>query len=131
METEKFVEGSLENVLNQTKEMGFGRFDIMSVLHLNSENFEAETAKGIVLVDFWAEWCGPCRMLGPIFEELSGEIEQAKFAKVDITENEELAQKFGVMSIPTIILLKDGKEEDRMMGVVPKEALRKWVESKL
>jgi len=131
VETEKFVEGSLENVLNQTKEMGFGRFDIMSVLHLNSENFEAETAKGIVLVDFWAEWCGPCRMLGPIFEELSGEIEQAKFAKVDITENEELAQKFGVMSIPTIILLKDGKEEDRMMGVVPKEALRKWVESKL
>ena len=103
----------------------------MSIVHLNSENFEAETSKGLVLVDFWAEWCGPCRMLGPIFEEVSGEIEQVKFAKVDITENQELAQKFGVMSIPTIVLFKDGKEEDRMMGVVPKEALKDWIESKL
>lgn len=103
----------------------------MSVVHLNAENFEAETSKGLVLVDFWAEWCGPCRMLGPIFEELSGEIEQVKFAKVDISENQELAQKFGVMSIPTLVLLKDGKEEDRMMGVVPKETLKDWLESKL
>jgi len=103
----------------------------MSVVHLNAENFEAETSKGIVLVDFWAEWCGPCRMLGPIFEELSGEIEQVKFAKVDISENQDLAQKFSVMSIPTLILLKDGKEEDRMMGVVPKEALKDWIESKI
>jgi len=103
----------------------------MSVVHLNAENFEAETSKGVVLVDFWAEWCGPCRMLGPIFEELSGEIEQVKFAKVDISENQDLAQKFSVMSIPTLILLKDGKEEDRMMGVVPKEALKDWIESKI
>ena len=70
-------------------------------------------------------------MLGPIFEELSGEIEQVKFAKVDISENQDLAQKFSVMSIPTLILLKDGKEEDRMMGVVPKEALKDWIESKM
>lgn len=103
----------------------------MSVVHLNAENFEAETSKGLVLVDFWAEWCGPCKMLGPIFEELSGEIEQVKFAKVDISENQDLAQKFSVMSIPTLILLKDGKEEDRMMGVVPKEALKDWIESKI
>ena len=103
----------------------------MALMHLNKENFEAETANGIVLVDFWAEWCGPCRMLGPIYEELSGEIEQVKFAKLDITANEEIAQKFGVMSIPTIILLKEGKEEDRMVGVVPKEALKDWIESKL
>jgi len=103
----------------------------MSVVHLNAENFEAETSKGLVLVDFWAEWCGPCKMLGPIFEELSGEIEQVKFAKVDISENQDLAQKFSVMSIPTLILLKDGKEEDRMMGVVPKEALKDWIESKM
>ena len=103
----------------------------MSIVHLNSENFEAETIDGIVLVDFGAEWCGPCRMLGPIFEELSGEIEQVKFAKVDITECEGIAQKFGVMSIPTIILFKDGKEEDRMMGLIPKNALKDWVESKL
>ena len=103
----------------------------MSVVHLNAENFEAETSKGLVLVDFWAEWCGPCRMLGPIFEELSGEIEQVKFAKLDISENQDLAQKFSVMSIPTLIILKDGKEEDRMMGVVPKEALKDWIESKI
>ncbi len=103
----------------------------MAVMHLTKENFEAETANGIILVDFGAGWCGPCRMLGPIFEELSGEIGQVKFAKVDITECEEIAQKFSVMSIPTIILFKDGKEEDRMMGLVPKDALKDWVESKL
>ena len=103
----------------------------MAVEHLNSEGFGAYVAEGIVLVDFGAEWCGPCRMLGPVFEELSGEIEGVKFAKVDISENEGLAQQFGVMSIPTIVLLKDGKEEDRMMGLVPKEALREWIESKL
>ena len=90
---------------------------------LNKENFEAETAKGAVVVDFWAAWCGPCRMLGPVFEELGGEMEKVKFAKVDITQNEEIAQKFNVMSIPTIILFRDGKEVDRMMGAVPKDAL--------
>ena len=84
-----------------------------------------------MLLDVWAEWCGPCRMLGPIFEELSGEMEGVKFAKVDITSSKALADKFGVMSIPTIILLKDGKEVDRMMGAVPKEHLKQWVENKL
>ena len=103
----------------------------MAVVHLNKENFGEETSKGTVLVDFWAAWCGPCRMLGPIFEELSGEMENVKFAKVDITENEEIAQKFSVMSIPTLVLIKDGKEVDRMMGAVPKDTLRQWVESKL
>ena len=98
---------------------------------MTNENFDSETASGAVLVDFWAEWCGPCRMLGPIFEELSGEMEGVKFGKVDITTNEELAKKFGVMSIPTLILFKDGKEVERIMGAVPKERLKEWVESKL
>ncbi len=103
----------------------------MTVEHLNSDSFDAYVKEGVVLLDFWAEWCGPCRMLGPIFEELSGEMEKVKFAKVDITASEGLAQKFGVQSIPTIILLKDGKEVDRMMGAVPKDNLKQWVESKL
>lgn len=103
----------------------------MAVEHLDSKSFDAYVAEGTVLVDFWAEWCGPCRMLGPIFEELSNEIEGVKFAKLDISANEGIAQKFGVMSIPTIILFKNGKEAGRMMGAVPKEHLKQWLEDKL
>ena len=103
----------------------------MAVEHLDSESFDAYVAEGVVLVDFWAEWCGPCRMLGPIFEELSGEMEGVKFAKVDITGSKDLAEKFGVMSIPTLILFKNGEEAGRMMGAVPKEQLKQWVEEKL
>ena len=103
----------------------------MAVEHLNVENFDSAVSSGLVVVDFWAEWCRPCIMMGPVFEELSGEMDAVKFAKVNITESQELAQKFGVMSIPTLVLFKDGKEADRMMGAVPKDMLRKWIESKL
>ncbi|MBD3397578.1 thioredoxin [Candidatus Micrarchaeota archaeon] len=103
----------------------------MAVEHLNGETFDSYVAEGTVLVDFWAEWCGPCRMLGPIFEELSNEIEGVKFAKLDISANEAVAQKFGVMSIPTIILFKNGEEAGRMTGAVPKEHLKQWVEEKV
>jgi thioredoxin 1 len=103
----------------------------MAIEHLNDGNFDAYIAEGTVIVDFWAEWCGPCRMLGPVFEELSGETEGVKFAKVDISANEAIAQKFRVMSIPTIILFKDGEETGRMMGAVPKEHLKQWLEDKL
>lgn len=98
---------------------------------LNSSNFDSFVGKGTVLVDFWATWCGPCRMLAPVFEELSKEVKGVKFGKVEITENEELAQKYGVMSIPTLIIFKDGKEVERRMGALPKDMLKKWVESKL
>ena len=98
---------------------------------LNSANFDSAIAKGAVLVDFWAEWCGPCRMLIPVFEELSKEMKKVKFAKVNITESEEIAQKFGVMSIPTLILFRDGKEVGRTMGALPKDMLKKWIESKV
>lgn len=103
----------------------------MSVEHLDKASFDSAVEKGVTIVDFWAEWCGPCRMLGPVFEELSGEMGEIKFAKVNISENEELAQKFGVMSIPTLILFKDGKEVDRMMGAIPKENLKAWLGGKL
>ena len=98
---------------------------------LNSANFDSFVGKGTVLVDFWASWCGPCRMLAPVFEELGKEVKKVKFAKVDITENEEIAQKYGVMSIPTLIIFKDGKEIDRRMGALPKDLLKKWIESKV
>ncbi|MFP3950408.1 MAG: thioredoxin [Candidatus Micrarchaeia archaeon] len=103
----------------------------MAIEHLNSETFDDYVKEGTTLVDFWAEWCGPCRMLGPIFEELSGEMEGVKFGKVDVSENQQIAQKFGVMSIPTIILFKNGKEADRLTGAAPKERLREWIEGNI
>jgi len=96
---------------------------------LTDDNFDEVIAKGIVVVDFWAPWCGPCRQFGPIFEEASNEIPTATFAKLNIDENEEVAQKLGIMSIPTVVFFKDGQEVDKFSGARPKEELRKRVES--
>lgn len=98
------------------------------MLHLTQENFEKETKKGKVVVDFWAEWCGPCKMLGPIFESLSAEMKGVKFAKVNVDENEELSTKYGIRGIPTMILFKDGKEVGKLVGALPKESLKKKIE---
>ncbi|MBU1200962.1 MAG: thioredoxin [Nanoarchaeota archaeon] len=98
------------------------------MLHLTQENFEKETKKGKVVVDFWAEWCGPCKMLGPIFESLSAEMKGVKFAKVNVDENEELSTKYGIRGIPTMILFKDGKEVSKLVGALPKESLKKKIE---
>lgn len=95
--------------------------------HLSDKNYKDFTEKGNVVVDFWAEWCGPCKMMGPIFEELSKEIKGANFAKVDVDENGELAAEAMVRGIPTIILLKDGDEVDRVVGFVPKESLKQRI----
>ena len=77
---------------------------------LNKDNFEATISSGVALVDFWASWCGPCKMQLPIVEELSNELgEKAKVGKVNVDEQLELAQQFGIQSIPTLILFKDGK----------------------
>ena len=94
----------------------------MAVLHLNQENFDktingAETA----LVDFWAPWCGPCKMLGPVFEEAEKEVNgKAVLAKVNVDEQQDLAVRFGVTSIPTLILFKNGKEVKRSLGFIDK-----------
>ncbi len=98
--------------------------------NLSSENFKEKTTKGNVIVDYWAEWCGPCKMLGPIFEQLSTEVEDVTFAKVNVDEEPDLAGQAGVRGIPTMVLYKDGEEVDRIVGLMPKEELKnKIIES--
>ena len=88
--------------------------------------------KGIAVVDFWAEWCGPCRMITPVIEELATEYEgKALVAKVDVDENAELSQQYGVRSIPTILILKDGEVVDKHVGVITKQALAEKIEAQL
>ena len=90
----------------------------VSIIHLNTDNFNTTIAEGVTLVDFWASWCGPCRMQGPILEEVARSVEgRAKIAKVNVDEVSSLAGRFGVQSIPTLVLFKDGNEVRRFVGV--------------
>lgn len=97
----------------------------MSVTTITSANFENEVIKSTkpVLVDFWASWCGPCRMLSPIVDEIAEEQDAVKVCKVNADENQDLAAMFGVMSIPTLVYIKDGKIADKSIGYKPKAAI--------
>lgn len=100
--------------------------------YLNDSNFQAEINNGVTLVDFYADWCGPCRMIAPIIEELAHEMRgKAKVAKLDIDTSQETTSHFGVTSIPTLILFKEGKEVKRIVGVKDKEALQSLIETAL
>ena len=97
----------------------------MAVMTVTKENFQEEVMQAgcPVLLDFWATWCGPCRMVGPVVEEISRERSDIKVGKINVDENPELAGQFGVMSIPTLVVMKDGKIVNQSMGAKPKSAI--------
>jgi thioredoxin 1 len=102
----------------------------MAVGKVSDANFEAEVLKatGPVVVDFWAEWCGPCRMIAPALEEISASLgEKVKIVKLNVDENPKTAQKYGVMSIPTLMLFKGGELASRQVGAAPKAKLEQWI----
>ncbi len=101
---------------------------------VTDENFEQEVLGGKVpvVVDFWAEWCGPCRLIGPLLDELAGEYSgRVKVTKLNVDENPSTSMKYGVRSIPTLLFFKDGEVVDRLIGAVPKAELKKKFEAAL
>ena len=105
-----------------------------TIVHLSEGTFDAEVLQSSqpALVDFWAPWCGPCRAIAPVLEELAGEYKgKIKVAKVNVDDNKKLAGDHGVMSIPTMILFKNGKVVDKVIGLVPKERLKALLDKAL
>ena len=98
------------------------------LVHGNKENFDSLINDGVVVVDFFANWCGPCKMLGPVLEELSDSRSEVKVVKIDVDEEEDLARRFGVMSIPALYLFKDGKQVDNKVGFMPLSLLEEWID---
>ncbi|AIY83643.1 thioredoxin [Clostridium baratii] len=101
--------------------------------HIGDNNFNTEVLenKGVVLVDFFATWCGPCKMIAPIIDELEAEMGDVKFVKVDVDESPEVATRYGIQSIPTLKVFKDGENVDTVVGFLPKEQIKALIEKNM
>ena len=99
----------------------------MAVLYADSTNLDENVKEGLVLLDFYADWCGPCKMIGPVLEQVSDENDDIKVVKVNVDENIGLAQQYGVQGIPSLFVLKDGEVVSQKAGFMPKDALVDWV----
>ena len=99
------------------------------IIEVNSEKFENEVLKSekIVLIDFYAEWCGPCQMLSPIVEQVANENDNIKVVKINVDNAQDIAMDYGVMSIPTLVVIKDGKEANRVVGLVSKSEIERMI----
>ena len=98
------------------------------LIHLKDEDFKEEINSGVVLVDFYADWCGPCKMISPIIEELANERSDIKFIKVNVDKFDDLSREFGIMSIPTILIFKEGELVNKNVGFVSKEIIEGWLD---
>jgi thioredoxin 1 len=98
---------------------------------INSNEFNNTVESGVVVVDFFATWCGPCKMLAPVFEELSGEMEEVNFFKVDVDQALDIARKYAITTVPTMIIFKDGEVVDKMIGFLPKEHIKSKIQTQL
>jgi len=99
----------------------------MSVKNLTSKSFDEFVKGGKSVIDFYADWCNPCKILSPIVEELSGKLKDMKFGKVDVDKEDKLAQRFQIMSVPSLLFFKSGEQVDRVVGVLSKEELIKRI----
>ena len=106
---------------------------MMALQHFTEESFDKALAgPGLLVADFWAEWCGPCKMLGPVIEQLAADFDgKAVVGKINVDDEPELAQRYGILSIPTVIFFKDGKEVDKKIGVMPPQAFIEALEANL